>query len=106
VPLSNATNITREIAPVNRQNSGIVKIWPAVADSSRIRATGDLQQSKGDATNAICSRSSPIEASHFPFPKVFAAKKTGHFEHKTTLLAATRRQFRNLLSISFVAPAV
>jgi hypothetical protein len=40
-----------------------------------------------------------------PVSEVFATKKTGHFEQKTTLLAATRRRFRNLLSISFVARA-
>src|SRR5947209_3044050 len=51
--LSNAPNITRAIAPVNRQNGGIVKIWTGVADSPRIASRDGRSRVRVLVTNAI-----------------------------------------------------
>jgi hypothetical protein len=75
VPLPNAANITRAIAPVNRQNRGIVKIWVGVADSPRIGCHRRPAAVKGDATNAVCSRSSRDRSVAFRFPKSLRLRK-------------------------------
>jgi hypothetical protein len=96
--LSNAPNITRAIAAVNRQNRGILKIRVGVADSTRIQCLRRRIR-PGINGNAALQQIIMNQSNAFPLAEVYAIKKTALPSTNRHLLALNTDRFRNLYSI-------
>src|SRR4051794_1757085 len=104
VPLSNALKLTRAIAPVNRQNGGIVKICTGVADWPRIRFVPRVLSAQGKVTEPCFGTD---ERAPFCTRRYACRRKTATAtEPKLASTYRNLRGFRNLYSYSFVARLV